>query len=148
MRQGEFAVTDAIMEWVKVLHLLAVLGWMTGIFVAPRGLIYWKREYGATGEFGPAGDLTMRVYRFSLGLGVIAILSGLWLFWWWGFPLWAWTKLGVVAALAIHYSWTGLLVLRARRGVFEQSEFWLRVFNEISVLAAIGVLILVVFKPF
>jgi putative membrane protein len=41
------------MEWVKVLHLLAVLGWMTGIFVAPRGLIFWKREYAATGPSGP-----------------------------------------------------------------------------------------------
>jgi uncharacterized membrane protein len=95
-----------------------------------------------------AGDLTIRVYRFSLGLGVIAILSGLWLFWWWGFPLWAWTKLAVVLALAAHYGWTGRLILRARRGIFEQSDLWLRIFNEISVLAAIGVLILVVFKPF
>jgi putative membrane protein len=54
----------------------------------------------------------------------------------------------VVAALAAHYAWTGRLVLKARRGVFEESDFWLRVFNEVSVLAAIGVLILVVFKPF
>lgn len=136
------------MEWVKVLHLLAVLGWMTGIFVAPRGLIFWKREYAKTGSFGPAGDLTVRVYRFSLGLGVVAILSGLWLFWWWGFPLWAWTKLGLVTLLAAHYGWTGRLVLRAKRGIFEESDLWLRVFNEISVLGAIGVLILVVFKPF
>jgi putative membrane protein len=137
------------MEWVKVLHLLAVLGWMTGIFVAPRGLIFWKREYAATGAFGPAGDLTVRVYRFSLGLGVVAILSGLWLFWWWSFPLWAWTKLGLVTLLAAHYGWTGRLILRARKGgIFEESDLWLRVFNEISVLGAIGVLFLVVFKPF
>ena len=136
------------MEWVKVLHLLAVLGWMTGIFVAPRGLIFWKREFAATGDFGPAGDLTVRVYRFSLGLGVIAILSGLWLFWWWGFPLWGWTKLALVTALAAHYGWTGRLILKARRGVFDESDFWLRVFNEISVLGAIGILFLVVFKPF
>jgi hypothetical protein len=37
---------------------------------------------------------------------------------------------------------------RPKRGIFEQSDLWLRVFNEISVLGAIGVLILVVFKPF
>jgi putative membrane protein len=91
----------------------------------------------------------VRVYRFSLGLGVVAILSGLWLFWWWSFPLWAWTKLGLVTLLAAHYGWTGRLILRARkRGIFEESDLWLRVFNEISVLGAIGVLILVVFKPF
>jgi putative membrane protein len=62
--------------------------------------------------------------------------------------LWAWAKLGVVAVLAVHYGWTGMLVLRARRGVFGESDTWLRVFNELSVLFAIGVLFLVVFKPF
>ena len=136
------------MEWVKVLHLLAVLGWMTGIFAVPRAIIFWKREHAATEAFGPTGDLTIRIYRFSLGLGVIAILSGLWLFWWWGAPGWGWAKIVVVTALAGHYGWTGRLVLRARRGVFTESDLWLRVFNEISVLGAIGVLILVVLKPF
>lgn len=136
------------MEWIKVLHLLAVLGWMTGIFAVPRAIIYWKREYAQLGAFGPTGDLTVRIYRFSLGLGVIAILTGLWLLWSWGWPLWGLTKLAVVLALAAHYGWTGRLVLRARRGVFTESDFWLRVFNEVSVLGAIGVLILVVFKPF
>jgi putative membrane protein len=54
----------------------------------------------------------------------------------------------MVTALAAHYGWTGRLVLRARRGVFTESDIWLRVFNEVSVLGAIAVLIIVVFKPF
>ena len=136
------------MEWIKVLHLLAVLGWMTGIFAVPRAIIFWKREYARLEEFGPTGDFTIRIYRFSLGLGVIAIATGLWLGWYWGFPLWVWSKLGLVALLAAHYGWTGRLVLRARKGIFTESDFWLRVFNEISVFGAIGVLIIVVFKPF
>lgn len=136
------------MDWIKVIHLLCVMGWMAGIFVAPRGLIYWKREYAATGQFGPAGDLTFRVYRFSLGLGLIAIATGLVLAFNWGWQGWVWTKFAFVVALAAHYTWTGLLVKRAKRGVFEQSEFWLRVFNEVSVLATLVVLYLVVFKPF
>jgi putative membrane protein len=53
-----------------------------------------------------------------------------------------------VTLLAAHYGWTGRLVLRARKGIFTESDFWLRVFNEISVFGAIGVLIIVVFKPF
>ena len=136
------------MDWVKVLHLLCVLGWMTGIFAVPRAIIFWKREYAAMGEFGPTGDLTIRLYRFSLGLGVIAILSGLWLGWSWNFPVWVWLKLGLVALLATHYGWTGRLVLRARRGIFTESDRFLRIFNEVSVLIAIAILIVVVFKPF
>ncbi len=136
------------MDWIKVVHLLCVMGWMTGIFAVPRALIYWKREYARLGEFGPTGDLTVRVYRFSLGLGVIALITGLWLGWLWGFPTWVWLKLALVLALAAHYGWTGRLVLRARRGLFDESDLFLRIFNEVSVLGTIGVLIIVVFKPF
>lgn len=136
------------MEWVKVLHLLCVLGWMTGIFAAPRAIIFWKREWAANGEFGPTGDLTIRIYRFSLGLGVLAILSGLYLAHLWSWPTWSLVKISVVALLAAHYAYTGRLVLRAHKGIFTESDRWLRVYNEISVFGAIGILILVVYKPF
>ncbi len=140
--------TTPPMEWMKVIHLLCVMGWMTGIFAAPRALIFWKREWTASGEFGPTGDLTIRIYRFSAGLGVIAILSGLYLAQLWGWPTWSLAKTGVVSLLIAHYAWTGRLVIRARQGIFEQSDRWLRIYNEISVIGAIGVLILVVYKPF
>lgn len=136
------------MDWVKILHLLCVMGWMTGIFAVPRALIFWKREYARLGEFGPTGDLTIRIYRFSLGLGVIAIVTGLILGWHWGFAGWVWLKLAFVLALAAHYGWTGRLVLRARAGEFRESDMFLRIFNEVSVLGAIAVLYIVVMKPF
>lgn len=137
------------MDWVKILHILCVMGWMTSIFAVPRALIYWRREWQRLGEFGPLGDLTIRLYRFSAGLAVIAILSGLWLAYSvWGFEPWVHAKLALVALLAAHYIWTGILVRRARRGAFGQSDLYLRVFNEISVLAVIAILWVVVVKPF
>lgn len=136
------------MNWVKIIHLLCVMGWMTSIFAVPRALIYWKREYARLGENGPLGDLTFRLYRFSAGLGVIALATGLWLGWHWGFAPWVWLKLGLVLLLVAHYVMTGQLVLRAQRGEFRESDRWLRVFNEISVLGVIAVLWVVVVKPF
>lgn len=137
------------MEWIKILHLLCVMGWMTSIFAVPRALIYWKREHERLGEFGPLGDLTIRLYRFSAGLGVIGILSGLWLGWaWWGMAPWVWLKLAMVALLTGHYVWTGVLVLRARAGIFRESDLFLRIWNETSVLGTIAVLWVVVMKPF
>jgi len=135
------------MEWMKVLHILCVMGWMTGVFAAPRALIFWKREYDRMGEFGPTGDLTVRIYRFSMGLGVIAIISGLWMAVQWQFPSWVVWKLILVIAMAVHYGYTGSLVLKAKQGIFPHSDKFLRIFNELSVLVAIGVLILVVYKP-
>ena len=100
------------------------------------------------GEFGPLGDLTIRLYRFSAGLAVIALATGLWLAHDWGWPSWSLLKLTLVLALAAHYAWTGRLVLRARRGVFTESDRYLRIFNEISVFGAIAILWVVVVKPF
>lgn len=124
------------------------MGWMTSIFAVPRALIFWKREYAQLGAFGPLGDLTIRLYRFSAGLAVIALITGLWLGWFWGFPGWVWLKLALVLTLAAHYVWTGVLVLRARRGEFRESDRFLRIYNELSVLGAIAVLWVVVVKPF
>lgn len=136
------------MDWVKILHLLCVMGWMTSIFAVPRALIYWKREWARLGEFGPLGDLTIRLYRFSAGLAVIAVGTGLWLAWSvWGFDPWVHVKLSLVLFLAAHYLWTGRLVLRARRGEFRESDVFLRVFNEVSVIVTLAILWLVVAKP-
>jgi putative membrane protein len=136
------------MAWVKIVHILCVMGWMTSIFAVPRALIYWKREWQRLGEFGPLGDLTIRLYRFSAGLAVIALATGLWLAHDWGWPSWSLLKLTLALALAAHYAWTGRLVLRARRGVFTESDRYLRIFNEISVFGAIAILWVVVVKPF
>jgi len=137
------------MDYVKIIHILCVMGWMTSIFAVPRALIYWKREYARLGEFGPLGDLTIRLYRFSAGLGGIALLTGLWLGWQvWSFAPWVLLKLGLVTLLAGHYLWTGRMVLRAKRGDFQQSDLFLRIFNEVSVVGVIAILWVVVMKPF
>lgn len=139
----------AAMNVVLVVHILCVMGWMTSVFAVPRALIFWKREYAQLGSVGPVGDLTIRLYRFSLGLGVIAILSGLWLGWRvWDFAPWVHVKIALVALLALHYAVTGFMVLRARRGEFRESDLFLRIFNEVSVLGVIAILWVVVFKPF
>ena len=137
------------MAWVKIIHILCVMGWMTSIFAVPRALIFWKREFANMGEMGPLGDLTRRLYRFSAGLMVIALITGIWLgAASWGFAPWVLVKLGLVGLLVIHYMMTGGMVVRAKRGEFRESDMYLRIFNEISVLGVIAVLWVVVVKPF
>jgi putative membrane protein len=137
------------MDWIKIIHILSVMGWMTSIFAVPRALIYWTRDHAKTGEFGPLGDLTFRLYRFSAGLMVLALLTGIYLgaavF---AFAPWVIVKLGLVALLFVHYMMTGGMVIRAKRGEFRESDMYLRIFNEISVLGVIAILWVVVTKPY
>ena len=136
------------MVWLKIIHILCVMGWMTSVFAVPRALIFWKREYAETQKFGPLGDLTRRLYRFSAALMVIALITGIGLAASWGFEPWLWAKLGLVLLLVIHYMMTGGMVIRAKRGEFRESDLYLRIFNEISVVGVIAILWLVVAKPF
>ncbi len=136
------------MAWVKIIHILCVMGWMTSIFAVPRAIIFWKREWEKDAAFGPLGDLTIRLYRFSAGLGVVAAITGLILAWNLGFPGWVWLKLSLVVVLAAHYVWTGRLVIRAKAGTFTEGDKFLRIFNEISVLVVIAILWAVVKQPF
>jgi putative membrane protein len=141
------------MDWLKIVHILCVMGWMTSIFAVPRALIYWKRDVANTGENGskisPIGDLTYRLYRFSAGLMVLALITGIWLgAAVWSFDTWVIVKLALVSVLVAHYMMTGGMVMRARRGIFNESDFYLRVFNEASVVGVIAILWVVVVKPF
>lgn len=137
------------MDWIKIIHILCVMGWMTSIFAVPRALIYWKRDFAKTGENGPLGDLTFRLYRFSAGLMVLALLTGIYLgAAVWSFAPWVLVKLGLVLLLFAHYMMTGGMVIRARKGTFKESDFYLRMFNEISVIGVIAILWVVVTKPF
>ena len=135
------------MEWVKIVHLVCVFGWMTSVFAVPRALIYWRRDHTAAGGQGPIGDLTFRLYRFSAGLGVVGVALGLWLAHDWGWPGWTHLKATLVALLAAHYAWTGRMVAQARAGAFPRSDRWLRVYNEASVVVFVGILWAVVVKP-
>ncbi|AGI66407.1 UPF93 family protein [Octadecabacter antarcticus 307] len=141
------------MDWLKIIHILSVMGWMTSIFAVPRALIYWKRDFANTGEkehqISQIGDLTYRLYRFSAGLMVLALITGIWLgAAVWAFDTWVIVKLALVSLLVAHYMMTGGMVMRARRGTFNESDFYLRVFNEISVVGVIAILWVVVVKPF
>ncbi len=105
-------------------------------------------EFELHGPGGNTAQLTVRLFRFSSLLGVLAIIFGLWLAIDVEFPVWVWVKLALVGLLLVHFVYTGFLVKKAHEGIFEKSDRFLRVFNEISVFAVIAILYVVIAKPF
>jgi putative membrane protein len=90
-----------------------------------------------------------RLYRFTSMLMIPALLLGLWL--WLGFGIkggWLHAKLALVILVIGYHHACGSLLKKFERGANTRSHKWFRVFNEVPVLLLIGIVILVVVKPF
>jgi putative membrane protein len=139
--------------WLKVVHILAVISWMAGLFYLPRLFVYHaenEEKIELTQVFKTMERRLLRaIMRPAAAVSVVAgalliHLGG----WDQSMPVWLWLKLLLVAGmLAFH----GLLERHA--GLFREDREtktgrYFRVINEIPTLLLIGIVILVIIKPF
>lgn len=139
---------------VKALHIIAVIAWMAGIFYLPRLFVYHA-------EAKPGSELseTFKVMERRLLKAIMtpAMLAswvlGLWLAIDFGIVDWSgdgWfhAKLLLVVVLTVYH-----MVLARWRKDFEadrntRSHRFYRVANEVPTLLLIGIVLLVVVRPF
>jgi putative membrane protein len=95
--------------------------------------------------------MARRLYRFMTPLAVLALAFGLWLFLGYGLGSgqgWMHAKLTLVLALAVYHLACGRMLKAFEQGANRHSHRFYRWFNEIPVLLLLGILILVVVRPF
>ena len=138
--------------WIKAFHIIFVATWFAGLFYLPRLLVNLAMvPPDSHAERDRLLLMARKLYRFSSGLMVAALVFGFWL--WLGYGVgkgqgWMHLKLLlVVGAIGYHH------VCRTLLRSFEQlankrSHRWFRVFNEASVLLFAAIVVLVVVKPF
>jgi putative membrane protein len=144
-------VSEDWYEWVKAVHILAVIAWMSGMLYLPRLFVYH-----ADAAVGSDKSETFKVMERRLLRGIInpAMIvtwaAGLWLAWKvFGFHGgWLHTKIALVVLMsAVH----GYLSAATRKFAEDRNEkparHW-RIVNEIPTLILIAIVILVVVKPF
>ena len=135
--------------WTKSAHLLFVMAWVAAAFYLPRILV----------NLAEAGDepavrarlllMGRRLYRFGHVMFGLAALLGLAL--WLHFGVaggWLHAKLALVALLLAHYIVGGRWLKGLDRGRALPSAKALRIFNEVPVFLLLGVIWLVLAKPF
>jgi putative membrane protein len=145
--------------WIKSFHVLFVIAWMGTVFYLPRILV----------NLAEAGDdpavkerlilMGRRLYKFGHNMFGIAFAFGLAL--WQGWRLWPsrlpnvvagmhWidAKLSLVALLLAYFVWSGRMVKHCEKGGRLPSAKALRWLNELPVLLLLGVIFLVIAKPF
>jgi len=144
------------MLWIKTLHIVFVVTWFAGLLYLPRLFLY-HRGIGADESAGHARFVTMerRLVTITHIGGTLALAFGVALLVWWvrhspDFFAQGWlhAKLTLVALLVAFHVYCALLTRRfASRGSLP-SATWLKWFNEIPALLLIGIVALVVVKPF
>jgi putative membrane protein len=140
--------------WVKAFHIVFVASWFAGLFYLPRFFVNLASvPVDSHAERERLLLMARRLYRFSTLLMIPALVLGLWL--WLGFATWRGAGHGwlhaklvlVLAAVGYHHACRSLL-RRFEQLQNKRSERWFRVFNELTVLLFVLIVVLVVVKPF
>ena len=139
--------------WVKVVHVLAVISWMAGLFYLPRLFVYHsenKDKIEATSIFLVMERRLLKAIMRPAAVVVVLTGAGLIHLGGWdsGMPIWLWLKLLLVAGMLGFHGLLESHAARFREGRETRSGRYFRIINEIPTLLLIGIVILVIIKPF
>ncbi|MBS2032169.1 MAG: CopD family protein [Deltaproteobacteria bacterium] len=145
--------------WIKSFHVVFVMAWMATVFYLPRILVNIAEVGDEPAVRARLILMSRRLYTFGHNVFGVAVVFGLVL--WQGWRLWPqalpnmtlglhWldAKLTLVFGLLVYFTWMGRMVKRADQGGPLPSSKTLRVLNELPVLVLLGVVYLVIAKPF
>ncbi|MFZ4531366.1 MAG: protoporphyrinogen oxidase HemJ [Alsobacter sp.] len=138
-------------EWIKALHVLAVIAWMAGLLYLPRLFVYHADQSAGSATSETFKVMERRLLKAIMTPAMIVTwLAGLWLAWsagWWSAG-WFHGKLLLVLGLsAMHGAMASWVRAFATDSNTRKPRFY-RIMNEVPTLIMIGVVILVIVKPF
>jgi putative membrane protein len=137
--------------WIKALHVIAVISWMAALLYLPRLFVYHAEAEPGSKQSETFKVMERRLLRFIATPAMIVVwLTGLWMAWDAGLFAQGWLhgKLLLVLVLsAIHglnAKWTKDFA--ADRN--QRSARFYRMANEVPTLLMVGIVVLVIVKPF
>jgi len=142
---------DWLYDWLKVLHVVAVISWMVGLFYLPRLFVY---HAGATSAGEPSATFVVMEQRLVKVIMNPAMMVswtvGLWLAWsGFGFSgLWLWIKIAAVIGLTVFHVFLSRSARKFAAGENTMTARQWRMANEIPTVLMIVVVIMVIIKPF
>jgi putative membrane protein len=140
-------------DWLKALHIVAVIAWMAGLLYLPRLFVYHADVAPESEAAALFKVMERRLLRRIVNPAMIAV----WLF---GILLvlasptellkagWLHTKLALVVALTLLHHLYARWRRDFERGENKHSARFYRILNEVPALLVILIVILVVVKPF
>lgn len=141
-----------MVEWIKALHIIAVIAWMAGLFYLPRLYVYHSQQM-----IGSETDHMFKIMERRLlkaimrPAAVVALVAGIWLVSASGFSWsqhWLSAKLLGVFGLIVFHGMLEVYCVKFAFGWRGRSERYFRILNEVPTLLLIWIVVFVVVKPF
>ena len=138
-------------EWIKALHIIAVISWMAGMLYLPRLFVYHCEAEGGSKQSETFKLMERRLLKAIINPAMIVTwLAGLFLAWsgHWFSSSWLHAKLALVIILSGVHGFFSRWVkdFAADRNTLSQKFY--RIINEVPTVLMILIVILVVVKPF
>ena len=142
---------SSYIAWIKVVHVFAAFAWMSGMLYLPRLFVYHTETTPGTVEYARFVMMESKLLRIIITPSMIAV----WIF---GLTLaiatgaygdhWLQVKFVLVLALSgLHGAYAGWAKAFARGENKHNAGFYRR-WNEVPALLLIGILVMVLVRPF
>ena len=138
--------------WVKAVHVIAIIAWMAGMLYLPRLFVYHAAAAVATDTSETFKVMERRLLRaITTPAMIVSLISGAWLILMVPEHLsegWLHAKIALVIAMVAAH---GLLARHRRLFADDQnrqSARYFRILNEVPTVLLIGIIILVIVRPF
>ena len=141
----------AAYDWVKALHVIAIISWMAGMLYLPRLFIYHCDAEKGSKQSETFKIMEQRLLRVIINPAMtIAWVTGLWLAWASGFWKVGWFhgKLLLVILLSASHGYLSAATRAFAEDRNDKPQRHWRLVNEVPTVLMIGIVILVIVKPF
>jgi len=138
-------------DWIKALHILAVISWMAGMLYLPRLMVYHCDAPAGSPQSETFKVMERRLLKAIINPAMgVTWIAGLWLVYeggWWTAP-WFHVKFVLVLAMSAFHGQLSRWVREFAEDRNTRPARFYRIANEVPTVLMIGIVLLVVLKPF
>jgi protoporphyrinogen IX oxidase len=137
-------------EWIKAIHIIAVIAWMAGMLYLPRIFVYHCAAVAHSSESETFKVMERRLLKVIINPAMIVTWAlGLWLAWrgGWYNSGWLQIKFALVIALSALHGFFARWVRDFAADRNAHSVKFFRIVNEVPTVLMIAIVILAVVKP-
>src|SRR5579862_3673661 len=138
-------------EWIKALHIIAVIAWMAGMLYLPRLFVYHAEAEPGSKTAETFKVMERRLLRGIMNPAMIVVwLTGLYIAYANDFfrAPWLHAKLTLVVVMSALHGYLARQTRMFAQDRNDRTSRFYRILNEVPTVILIGIVILVVVKPF